>query len=313
MTAPQRAELWERLIAKGGLSDADAAKIDGRYDLRGARVSAPEGRGRREVGPHAVSELSGLTVVRGAHWKGIDFSDSRLPSLRFFDSIIEDCRFDRTTCDDWRLWNTKVVKTTFNDADLGGAALGGVEGDKRNAYVEVEFIGTDLRRTVHVSSTMSHCRFENAKLDKVDFQGTVFDGCTFEGPLNDVLFYRHAFRGEAFPPNEMRDVDLSKARLRYVEFRNLDMERVTWPQDPDCVVLEDYREALDHLIRFLQNRSEAGAKKAAASLAFKRKWAGPDQRRGILNLADLRDVGGPAVAADILHECRNRVVGVGSS
>jgi uncharacterized protein YjbI with pentapeptide repeats len=70
--------------------------------------------------------------------------------------------------------------------------------------------------------------FAETNLAKVDFQGTSFKDCLFTGLLDQVLFYRTAFRGERFPPNEMKGVDFRGARFRHVEFRNLDMNDVKW-------------------------------------------------------------------------------------
>jgi hypothetical protein len=46
----------------------------------------------------------------------------------------------------------------------------------------------------------------------------------------------------------MRDVDLHRARLRFVEFCKLDMTSVQWPTDDDHVVVGNYPGVLDRLI-----------------------------------------------------------------
>ena len=65
-----------------------------------------------------------------------------------------------------------------------------------------------------MSAEFHECTFSETRLSKVDFQGGTFADCSFDGELDEVLFHRHAFRGEAPPPNEMRNVDFSHAQLR---------------------------------------------------------------------------------------------------
>lgn len=220
------AEVWERLVGERSLGDLGLPVNKGRVDLRGLVAPRPTVVGRHVTESAEVTKLGGLIEIRGAHWKGIDFSGARLGSLRLLDSTIEDCSFEGARCQDWRMWGTTVVKTSFRSADLRQAALGGVDNGKRNSFREVDFTKADLRQTVYVSCDMIGCTFVDCKLSKVDFQGTVFVNCRFEGELDEVLFYRQAFRGEAFPGNEMKGVDLRRAKLRHVEFRGLNMSDV---------------------------------------------------------------------------------------
>src|SRR5215813_7919414 len=127
MNPSQAAEVWVRLIGGRSLDGLGLPVQNSRIDLRG--LVAPEPRAvRRYVAAFAdVTELGNLIVIRGAHWKGIDFSAARLGSLRFFGSTIEDCCFEGAKCRDWRMWGTTVANTSFRSADLRNAALGGVD------------------------------------------------------------------------------------------------------------------------------------------------------------------------------------------
>lgn len=96
---------------------------------------------------------------------------------------------------------------------------------------------TDLRQTPYAAALFVDCKFRNAKLIKLDLQGTSFADCVSEGELEDVLFYRRIFKGEALPFNEMANVDCSRAKLRFVEFRGLDLDTVKFPADDEHVVV----------------------------------------------------------------------------
>jgi len=222
----------------------------------------------------------------------VDFSGSNLNNLRFFDCTIENCVFDKCKCKDWRMWGTTISDTSFDSADLRSAALGGVQNGKRNQFRKVNFSGADLRDTGYEAAKFVACTFKNTKLDKVDFQTTVFIDCVFEGELCEVLFYRTGFRGEKYPPNEMKGVDFSRAKLRFVEFRGLDLEDVRLPVDDDHILLKPYRGILERLIQTFAGKTDKVSKALTGNFEFKLKWAGPRQVQGVVNKNDLLEVGG---------------------
>jgi hypothetical protein len=90
----------------------------------------------------------------------------------------------------------------------------------------------------------------------------------------------------------MVGVDFTRAKLRFVEFRGLDLEDVRFPADQDHIVLNDYPKTLDRLIQVFEAQSDVASKKLTAYLRVLRKWAGPKQRRGIVNKYDLIELVG---------------------
>jgi uncharacterized protein YjbI with pentapeptide repeats len=304
MDTRQRAELWTRLTTGAPLDGLGLATHHGRIDLRDHVAPKPAVVRHRNAGAADVAELGNLIVIRDAHWRGIDFSGASLGSLRFFDSVIEDCCFEGARCRDWRMWGTAIVNATFRSADLQKAALGAVEGNKRNSFRQLDFTEANLRGTVYVSCDMIDCKFVDTKLSKVDFQGTTFTNCVFQGELEEVLFYRQAFRGEGFPANDMKGVDLRHARLRHVEFRGLNMGDVMWPEDADHIIIDDYTAVLDRLLNALTGRTDIASRKLSVILTMKRKWAGPDQKRGVLNKLDLLEAAGSEAVGELMRLIR---------
>lgn len=303
------AEIWKHLKSGQAPSDLEFPQHDGRVDLRGFVIQEPRaklGVPTAQVDGVRGVKLDGLVEVRGAKWKGIDFSGANLPSLRIFDSTIEDCVFDKAQCSGWRLWNTTLTDVSFREASLRNANLGG--GNKTslaNHYRRVDFSRADLRGTTHFAAEMSDSTFVDTNLKKVDFQGTRFADCRFAGKLEEVLFYPRAFRGDEFPPNRMACVDFSLATFHDVEFRKLDMAEVIWPRGDAHIVLDDYVLTLDRLIDALGRRDDPSAKNLSDALTFARKWAGPHQQRGILSKADLIATGGSeavALVESLLHQ-----------
>jgi uncharacterized protein YjbI with pentapeptide repeats len=279
-------EVWARLLGGRSLDGLGLPTVDGRTDLRGLRAPEPTIAGEIQS-PIRARVMKNLVEVRGATWRGLDFSGSSLEHLRVFDSVIDDCVFDDASLRGSRMWGTTISSSRFRGVDMRDCSLGGLDQQRTwNSYRNVDFTLADLRGSSWTSGEMTDCMFTDVNLSNVEFNGTRFTRCTFAGLMREVIFYRHAFRGEDLPPNEMRDVDLRGAQLRSVEFRKLDLDTVRWPEDDDHVVIDDYPAALDRAIGVFRIRDDRTSRAFTAVLELKRKWVGADQRRGVLNKLD---------------------------
>jgi len=287
-------EIWDALVHGRPLDDAGVPKIDGRLDLRNLRVAEPFAVETTRTQLADVTVLGGITSVKGASWQSIDFSGSLLPGMRFLDCQIHNCVFDRCRMSDLRVWRTDFADVSFRSANLRGAVLGGTSenDDRRVTYHDVDFTAADMRGTIYGAAEFVRCKFNHAKLNKVDFQSSTFTDCSFEGELSGVLFYRTGFRGERFPPNEMKRVDFRRAKLRWTEFRGLDLDEVFFPEDGDHIVIDSYPETLDRLLAHFCGRSDMGSRRLATRFEHRKKWLGPHQRVGVLNRIDLIESGG---------------------
>lgn len=292
MNADQNGEVWKRLIQGKPLDGLGLGVKNGRLDLSGLLAPEPGIVKTVRTSLADVSTLDGITVLNQIEWESLDFSGSRLNGLRFQNCKISDCVFDECDCRDWRLWGTTVLNTTLSSADLRKSALGGVQEHRMNTFQNVDFSMADLRQTAYLSARFISCHFNNTRLNKVNFQGSAFTDCSFEGELREVCFNLRAFGAITLPPNEMLRVDFTRACLRSVEFRGLDLNDVSFPTDADHILLNDYPQSLDRLLQGLRRRTEMASKKLAAYLGVYRKWAGPGQRRGVLNKNDLLEIGG---------------------
>jgi uncharacterized protein YjbI with pentapeptide repeats len=285
-------EIWERLIHGGLLDRAEVPKIDGRIDVRNLHVAEPHAIKKMRTNIADVTFLGGVTSIEDAIWRSIDFSSSQLPGLRFLSCQIDDCVFDHCRMRDLRVWGTKFSNVSFRSADLRGGSLGGVDRDERTSFRNVDFTAADLRDIGCNAAEFVGCNFTHAKLDKVDFQSSTFTDCTFEGELREVLFYRRGFKGEQFPPNEMTRVDLRRAKLRWSQFRGLDLNDVLFPSDEDHIVIKDFPEALDRLLAFFRGRSDLASRCLFGYFESDQKWLGSRQRVGVLSKHDLMEMAG---------------------
>ncbi len=234
----KKARHWEKLIAGEQIQRSEAKTQNGRLDFRG--LVLPDVSLTRAVssGSSRFALAVGLIKLQGLVWDGIDLTGSSLEHLRFYDCEIVNCLFDHSNCCDWRMWRTSFRNCSFRCADLRDAALGAVLSGKRNVFSDVDFSEANLSGTGHTSAEFSRCLFINTKLKKVDFQGSVFTDCIFEGELDEVLFYDLGFNAKDLSPNELLRTDFGKAKFRHVEFRHLDLDTVRLPVSDDHIVLK---------------------------------------------------------------------------
>jgi uncharacterized protein YjbI with pentapeptide repeats len=287
----QNLEIWDRLLAGKPLDGLGLETRDGRIDIRG--LALPEATVLRRFQFHgvAIAEVDS-GIIHGTKWRNLDFSESKLAGLRLMRGLVENCRFDDCNLQGVRIWATSFRDVSFKGADLRASVLGGAHEGVRNAFLGVDFSETNLSGTIYEAAAFERCTFNNAKLTKIDFQSSTFKDCSFEGELDDVLFYRHGFKGEKYPPNEMVNVDFTHARLKHVSFRGLVLDRVRLPNDEEHIVLKNFSATLDQMTAILQRDGDALSKKLVAFIRIRRKWAVPNQAQGYINVPDLADLVG---------------------
>ena len=86
--------------------------------------------------------------------------------------------------------------------------------------------------------------------------------------------------------------DFSHVHFRYVEFRRLNLETVKFPESDEHIVIDDFPRVLDGMLAALKQRNDDASKRLYSHLAFKKKWLGPNQKRGVLVKQDIRAASG---------------------
>jgi uncharacterized protein YjbI with pentapeptide repeats len=282
-------EIWDRLLRNKPLSGLPVETRSGRVNLGAVELPAPSLLRRAHVHGVTLNELMPGAIIQGAEWQSIDFTGSKLGSIRFFDCDIRDCLFDNCQLKDWRVWGTTISQSSFKGANLMKSALGAVFNAKRNTYSEVDFSEADLRETVYRAAAFEKCVFRGTKLSGIDFQTSTFKDCIFVGELRDVLFYKRGFDGNDFPENEMVNVDFSQAALHDVSFRGLSLDRVKFPEDGHHIVIRDVAYTLARLSDQLKQQGDITAKRAIAFLNLGRRWVEPHQAQAVMNIDDMAE------------------------
>src|SRR5579863_1343509 len=170
---------------------------------------------------YVISEAKPVVAFRGVKWHGIEFVECELPSLRMFDSYLENCTFNKCKLHDLRLWNMHISHVELNRCDLRDAALGSIENNKINHYNHVTFCETDFRGCSFMGCSFQECVFDTSRMKELDMSESQFENCKFIGELNDVTFAELGYSTKNLFTNRMDNVDFSQAMLRSVDFRNL--------------------------------------------------------------------------------------------
>lgn len=290
-------EALARLSSGRSLDDLGLGQVDDRVDLRG--LTAPPPRLERRFGWRSlkVEQLGGTWEVRGVTWRALDLAGASLESFRFFDAQIENCRFDEAICHDWRLWRTTVSNSSFVDADLANSSLGALSDRGGNLFAKVDFSRADLRGVASQAASYVDCDFLDTRLDKLNFESSKFSQCRFSGTLREVIFDGRTLKAGQVQANVMEDVDFSRANFEFVEFRGLDLDEVSLPDDPGLRIVENYPCVLDRAIAELSERDDSSARRIRGYLKGERGSLVVGQRRGLFNRHDFFLLGGDAVAS----------------
>jgi len=297
-------EAWQRLVNCESLKGLPLSKNNKRVDLSGLELPEPQILERWQTALANVERFEPNGRFYGVTLENLDLTGSNLQALHFSDCEIRNCCFDHCNLRGLQLRATTIRECTFREADLRGAPIGvaavsGPFAGRRNSFFKVDFSGADLTNTVYVAAAFRECDFSNAKLVEIGFGTSAFADCKFEGELRQVQFWRsdlfaRGYPEDAFPANEMVNVDFSNARLRDVEFRGLMLGRVRLPNDEDHIVIKNFANVLDELISALMQEGDQTAKVLIAYLGAYRKWTVPGAR-GVLNKLDFAVAGEDAV------------------
>lgn len=266
---------------------------EGRCDLRGLVVAVPQHAGKVSVPGASVDRMSGVVQFRDARWEAIDLSHARLPSLRFFDSVIDDCRFDRAVCVDWRLWASEVKNTSMAGSDLRGAAIGTWENGRRNVWRNVAFDDANLQDALVLGSLLEGCSFQATALKGTDFDQVTMRGCKFTGPLKNMIFDGRELPRKP-PPGWYTDVDFSNASFNDVEFRGCHFERVTLPDG--VYAIPNFPNVERQALKLLREIDTVEASMLRAEFEMVLKWPGRDDSVGVFNRHEYVISGGEPLA-----------------
>jgi uncharacterized protein YjbI with pentapeptide repeats len=207
---------------------------DGRVDLRGIRLSQPQPGGRFRVRGATFDYVRSKPIFEDLVLDNIDLSGSSLENSYWRNCTFRHVRFDRLHGRGVNFASSNMQSVSFLKADLRNANWG-LDGLDGPLLIDVEFVETDLRESTYGHPLFRNCRFVRCKLWRVNFSGSRFEECVFEGLIEETIFNgkdRDPDPKVAAIRNPMKNVDFSKAQLRNVSFsRGIDLTSCMFPSE----------------------------------------------------------------------------------
>lgn len=294
------------LTGRGNLRSLAFGDHERRLDFRGFVDPAPD--------------LARPTIVS---LENLDFSGSRFGPLRFDQQSIRNCRFDGTAFTDFRLWSTPITDSSFRGADFGDTVLLLGRAIRRfgpfplgNAaaarHVRVDFSESRLSNALFASGGFEDCDFSNAQLSRTMFECDVIR-CRFAGHLHEVAFFGHP----GLIPRTVRleQIDLQDADLHWVDFRGVDLDAFTLPDDPRLRVVENWPCVRRELAASYPDKaSQPRGVSLSLALMGPRMDPLPAHGRALVDLRMIEEELGPAEVAtlvsaldDVSARCKTQV------
>ena len=297
-----------RLVAGRKLDRLVPDRHDGRVDLRGLQIPAPSRRRKFRSRDWAVEVLGDLITFRGARLEGLDLTGAHLQHLRFFGSVLADCRLDQANCRDWRLWDTEVRDCSLAGTSLRGAAVGTWHEGRRNTWRRVGFRRADFRVAAALEALFEDCDFSGATLSGVIFSQCAFTRCRFGGVIRNVMFDGRDLSPDRPAPAQMCQVDFRSAVFEDVDLRGFDLEDVVLPDDQDVRLVRRARCVARRGLAMLEGDSTAAAGMLRADLENRLRGPGDDQEASVFNRRDYQRSGGAdlvALAEDVFRRAES--------
>jgi uncharacterized protein YjbI with pentapeptide repeats len=266
---------------------------NGRLDLRGFQLPAPDRNFLSRFGGLSVYALEGVFSLQGRAWRGLDLSYSTLPSLRFTDMVIDNCVFDDATCLDWRFWNSHISSSSFARTDLRDASMG-VRDGPTNSWVDVAFDHTHFGELWVWCGKFDRCLFDHPRMHATRFRGCVMTNSKFVGPLVDVLF---DFRKEINPKSRASNIDFSETTFSEVEFAGFISDGIVLPTTQDLRLIPHYRRVVQRQLKALPREDAPLVRQVRAVLEHDLRAAGRRDSTGLFNRQDWLNWGGEELAA----------------
>jgi uncharacterized protein YjbI with pentapeptide repeats len=231
------------LLLDGRVNEAMAllGATDGRHLLNGFDLSMREGEHQfMNFTPNGVSRTKEENRYRDLVLNNIDFRGSLFSNSIWTDCVFRDCSFKR--CDFYiaRFEGCTFERVRFEDCWLQNFTFGHLSPSNLGRFTDVEFIRGVFSRAYFSYPLFERCHFR-CKVDNIEFEGSQFVDCSFEGILDAISFYgtydrseelRKALGKRHIPFNPMRNIDFSKATFQRVGIHNgIDLSTCKFPAD----------------------------------------------------------------------------------
>lgn len=169
-------------------------------------------------------------TIKKVKYVDVDFSFGSFESSRFEDSVFQDCIFKNVNFSKFTDYGNKFTNSIFVNCRFANSAIG-YDG---SIFDNCVFENCNFSKSIFIRPEFTKIFFKNCKLKGLDFNGSSFEDCIFEGLLDDIWF-----RG-SFPLQ--RDNDYfgipRKNRMKNVSFVKAELKDLTFSDDCDLSTVQ---------------------------------------------------------------------------
>lgn len=220
------------------LENAPFGKTDlGKYDFRGIDFK----------GLNASLNINGLNF-KNIVFRNCDFSFSNLDHV-----ILENCQFINCTfvsvyCRDLLDLENIFESCHFCKVDFRRASIG----NRNSKFNHCVFDTCNFMRCFFASPQFTNVEFVNCNLRELDFGGSSFENCLFEGKMSYVLFKgddpTSKINNSEYKKNEMKNVSFEKLDFQTLAFSdNCNLENIKIMSNPNYILVKGFKRKITEL------------------------------------------------------------------
>lgn len=261
------------------LSSVDGLKKHlGRWDLRGAKLSVISDVQKIEAAGHKVVQKFGSLKVRDNVVESVDFSFSDISYSVWEKCSISNCLFEGTKAKELCVIASNFLNCSFKKTNLSYSFMNKNIGTDSGAFIAVSFEEANLSECIFCFPIVKNCRFQNCNLIATNFDGSRMANCQFIGEVNSPWFRGYSTTAQKSLlglfnrvepkkyPNEMENVDFSKANLVGVSFsHSIDLSECIFPKGEDYILINDLKYTMEKVRYIIES-----------------EWKGEDKRKGLV-------------------------------
>lgn len=196
----------------------------------------------RKVLRNLIVEKKGLIYQNYAsktRWKDIHFDGCSFAPIMFVNAGFSNCLFSDCCMPGVGFWKSEITDCMFKHCDLREVAFGGTNGKlwRPNRFSGCTFESCDLRSSSHSLEYFVGCTFRDCDLHNVDFLGSVFRSCAFEGKVEAIFRKRSPYDEGQSDFNFLSGCDFSRADVSYAQFIQLDLDLRAFGENADIIPL----------------------------------------------------------------------------
>ncbi|GGH16421.1 pentapeptide repeat-containing protein [Sphingobacterium alkalisoli] len=261
--------------------------VDGKLDLRGIIIN------ERTI---AKLEL-----------QNADLTFSSFKDCWIENSLFEKCNFEKVDFSKFSDHKNIFKECYFKNCKFNYASLG----DGGTSFSECVFEDCNFFKTIFIRPEFVGVSFKNCKINSIDFFGSSFESCCFEGNLKDIWFrggfpLQVDYSNYGIPKrNEMKNVSFVNAELEDLTFSdNCDLSSVKIKSSDKYYKYERWKERLEFLKMEDRNWSDK-EKKEAEIFANTYLVHAKNQEWHIINREDVERDHGKDIALKIINHLNN--------